>query len=572
VWTQQAYLKASNAGSGDAFGSSVAISGDTIVIGASGEDSSATRVNGDQINNSSSDSGAAYVFVRNGGEWIQQAYLKASNTGSSDAFGGSVSVSGDTVVVGATFEDSKVVNTSGDGADDSMSESGAAYVFVRNGATWTQQAFLKASNAGFIDLFGASVAISADTVVIGAFGESSNATGVNGNQLNNQSSASGAAYVFVRNGTVWTQQAYLKASNTGRNDLFGVSVSVSGDTVAVGAEGESSNAQGVNGDQLDNSQTRAGAVYVFARDGGTWSQQAYLKSDKTARQSRFGVSVGISDETLVVGALLEASFGAGYVFNRRGTVWMRQGSLTARNSGVGDLFGNVVAVSGSTIVIGADQEAGKAVGVNGSDAGDGAFRAGAAYVFGPKTLGIRVEQPAGVGLTDGVANVRYPAVSVGGMADLTFTIRNSGTTNLTDFALALDGPEASQFSVTADPAEIIAPGESSTFTVRFSPTSEGTKTATLHLASNDPDHNPFDVTLVGTPNVPTAVASGNDLTVSFVGTPGSRYRVQYLPGLTGSWTDFAPPALYTVPASGVFSHTDLNPPDTLRLYRAVLVP
>jgi hypothetical protein len=569
VWTQQAYLKASNTEAGDAFGSSVAISGDTVVIGASGEDSSATRVNGDQINNGSSDSGAAYVFVRNGGEWTQQAYLKASNTGLSDAFGGSVAVSGDTVVVGAAFEDSRVVNASRDGADNSMSDSGAAYVFVRKGTTWTQQVFLKASNAGLIALFGSSVSISADTVVIGAFGESSNATGVNGNQLNNQSSASGAAYVFVRNGTVWTQQAYLKASNTGRNDYFGVSVSVSGDTVAVGADGESSNAQGVNGDQLDNSQNRAGAVYVFARTGAMWSQQAYLKSDNTRRGSRFGLSVGLSDETLVVGAPFEA----GYVFNRRGIVWMmKQGSLTARNSGEGDLFGNAVAVSGSTIVIGANQEAGKAVGVNGSDAGEGAFGAGAAYVFVPKTLGIRVEQPAGVRLTDGGANVRYPAVSVGGIADLTFTIRNSGTTNLSEFALALAGPGANQFSVTADPAEVIAPGGNSTFTVRFSPTSEGTKTATLHIASNDPVQNPFDVTLVGTPNVPTVAASGNDLTVSFVGTPGSRYRVQYLPGLTGSWTDFTPPALFTVPASGIISHTDLNPPDTLRLYRAVLVP
>lgn len=155
---------------------------------------------------------------------------------------------------------------------------------------------------------------------------------------------------------------------------------------------------------------------------------------------------------------------------------------------------------------------------------------------------------------------------------MTFTIRNSGTTNLSEFALALAGPGANQFSVTADPAEVIAPGGNSTFTVRFSPTSEGTKTATLHIASNDPVQNPFDVTLVGTPNVPTVAASGNDLTVSFVGTPGSRYRVQYLPGLTGSWTDFTPPALFTVPASGIISHTDLNPPDTLRLYRAVLVP
>ncbi len=134
------------------------------------------------------------------------------------------------------------------------------------------------------------------------------------------------------------------------------------------------------------------------------------------------------------------------------------------------------------------------------------------------------------------------------------------------------GIDADQFRVTADPMASLAPGESTTFTVRFSPTSEGTKTATLHIASNDGFQNPFDFTLVGTPNVPTVAASGNNLTLNFVGAPGGRYRVQYLPGLAGSWTDFVPPALYTVPASGVISHTDLNPHDTLRLYRAVPGP
>ncbi len=164
------------------------------------------------------DSGAAYVFVRSGGIWTQQAYLKASNTGAGDGFGDSVAVSGDTVVVGASGEDSNATGVDGNQGDNSASHSGAAYVFIRSGGIWTQQAYLKASNTGADDDFGNSVAVSGDTVVVGAYSEDSNATGVDGNQGDNSASASGAAYVFTRSGGIWTQQAYLKASNTGADD------------------------------------------------------------------------------------------------------------------------------------------------------------------------------------------------------------------------------------------------------------------------------------------------------------------------------------------------------------------
>jgi uncharacterized repeat protein (TIGR02543 family) len=142
-------------------------------------------------------------------------------------------------------------------------QSGAAYVFVRNGATWSQQAYLKASNTGQSDYFGGSVSVSGDTVVVGASGEASSATGVNGNQSDNLAEDSGAAYVFVRNGATWSQRAYLKASNTGADDSFARSVSVSGDTVVVGASFEASSATGVNGNQSDNSSVPSGAAYVF---------------------------------------------------------------------------------------------------------------------------------------------------------------------------------------------------------------------------------------------------------------------------------------------------------------------
>ena len=173
--------------------------------------------------------------MRSGTNWIQQAYLKASNTGTGDLFGYSVAVSGDTVVVGAVQESSNATGVNGNQSDNSALNSGAAYVFVRSGTNWSQQAYLKASNTGAGDTFGCSVAVSGDTVVVGAPNEDSNATGVNGNQSNNSATDSGAAYVFVRSGTNWTQQAYLKASNTGTDDNFGVSAAVSGDTVVVGA-------------------------------------------------------------------------------------------------------------------------------------------------------------------------------------------------------------------------------------------------------------------------------------------------------------------------------------------------
>src|SRR6185503_10971485 len=174
----------------------------------------ATGVNGNQADNSAADSGAAYVFVRNGTSWSQQAYLKASNTDTGDFFGGAVALSGDTAVVAAFQEDSNATGVDGNPSDNSASSAGAAYVFVRGGMTWSQQAYLKASNTGAGDQFGAAtffaspsgVAVSGDTAVVGAPGEDSNATGVNGNQANNSTPSSGAAYVFVRDGTNWSQQ------------------------------------------------------------------------------------------------------------------------------------------------------------------------------------------------------------------------------------------------------------------------------------------------------------------------------------------------------------------------------
>ena len=428
---QQAYLKASNTELSDAFGGSVAVSGDTVVVGAGGEDSNATGVNGDQSDNSVSGSGAAYVFVRNGTNWSQQAYLKASNPEPGDNFGWSVAVSGDTVVVGAVAEDSNATGVNGDQSDNSVFGAGAAYVFVRSGTNWSQQAYFKASNPGENDLFGDSVAVSGDTVVVGARLEASNASGVNGNQSDNSVFGSGAVYVFVRNGTNWSQQAYLKASNPERADGFGGSVAVSGDTVVVGARAEDSNASGVDGDQSDNSAGASGAAYVFVRSAGEWSQQAYLKASNPEGADFFGSSVAVSGDTVVVGAENEDSnasgvngdqsdnsapfAGAAYVFVHNGTSWSQQAYLKASNTEANDLFGVSVAVSGDTVVVGATGEDSNATGVNGNQSDNGAPFAnssGAAYVF--TGLGIAPELAVplmGNVQFDGIPNTRFEFIN-----------------------------------------------------------------------------------------------------------------------------------------------------------------
>jgi trimeric autotransporter adhesin len=316
VWSQQAYLKASNTGANDIFGHSMALSGDTLAVGAPGEDSNAVGVGGDQINELAPDSGAVYVFTRTGTVWSQQAYIKASNTGAGDEFGFSVALSGDTLAVGANLEDSGAVGVGGNQNDtrNQATDSGAVYVFTRTGTDWSQQAYIKASNTGAGDQLGMSVAVSGDTLAVGAHFEGSNAVGIGGDQNNDLSPDSGAVYVFTRTGTLWSQQAYLKASNTGTGDQFGYSVALSGDTLAVGAITEDSSAVGVGGDQTNDLAGNSGAVYVFTRTGAVWSQQAYLKASDTGAQDFFGWSVALSGDTVAVAAPGEASLsGAVYV-------------------------------------------------------------------------------------------------------------------------------------------------------------------------------------------------------------------------------------------------------------------
>ncbi len=380
--TQQAYVKGSTSGFINDLGMSVAISGDTMVVGVPGQQEVIGFFLGVGSVAPANILGSVLVFVRTGGVWTQQAILQASNAQINDYFGCAVAISGDTIVVGAAGERSNATGVNGNQADTSLFRSGAAYVFVRSGNVWSQQAYLKASNTEREDHFGASVAISGDSIVVGAFGERSNSTGINGDETDNSYFGAGAAYVFTRSGTAWSQQAYLKASNTFLTNSFGYSVAIEGNTIAVGAEREFSNATGVNGNQADRSAETAGAAYVFVRDGTAWTQEAYLKGSNTERGDYFGHSVAISSNTLVVGANGEAAAsGAAYVFLRSGTTWSQQAYLKASNAEEGDSFGRSVSISADAIVVGAPFESSQPNGFASNQADNSVGRAGAAYVF-----------------------------------------------------------------------------------------------------------------------------------------------------------------------------------------------
>ncbi len=315
TWTQQQELTASDGMAYDSFGEAVAISGNTLVVGAPYH---TVGANGSQ--------GAAYVFVQSGTTWTQQEELTSGDGQAYDSFGEAIAISGSTALVGA-FEHPVGANGG----------QGAAYVFVQSGSTWTQQGELTASDGESYDYFGASVSVSGSTALVGA---QTHAVGANRYQ--------GAAYVFVKSGGTWTQQQELTASDGAADDSFGTSAFVSGTTAAVGAP---SHMVGAN--------MRQGAAYVFVEgDGGAWTQQQELTaSDGRAHDSNFGESISVSGGTVVVGSysktLCSSEQGAAYVYvEGMGGTWTQQQELTASDGVASDGFGFAVSVSGSTALAG----------------------------------------------------------------------------------------------------------------------------------------------------------------------------------------------------------------------------
>ncbi len=326
TWSQQAKLYSPDF-AGNWFGKSVAVAGDTALIGAARDSDAA---------------GAAYVFVRTGETWTYEAKLTAADSAVADWFGNSVALSDGTALIGAP------------GDDDRGVDAGAVYVFARNGRSWIQQAKLTAADGVDFAEFGGPIALSGDTALIGVRNDAEN-----GN-------AAGAAYVFTRTGSTWSQQAKLIAADGDDGDNFGKSVALFGDTALIGATGANAN-----------------AAYVFTRIGGVWRQQAKLTAADAVVGDVFGFSVALAADTALISSSAGQDWnpGAVYVFTRNGNDWTQQAKLLPPDSPPSDAigffinFGIDVALSGKTALIGAFQD---------DDKGE---NAGAAYVFDLGDLG-----------------------------------------------------------------------------------------------------------------------------------------------------------------------------------------
>jgi len=305
-------------------------------------------------------SGSAYIFTRSGTTWTPQTKLLASDGHAGDQFGCFVSLFGDTALIGAMWD------------DDNGVDSGSAYVFTRTGTTWTQQQKLSASDAAAGDWFGSCVSLSGDTALIGAQA---------------YDTGNGSAYVFTRTGTTWTQQAKLLASDGAAGDCFGYMVSIDGNTALIGA------------DYDDDNGVDSGSAYVFTRTGTTWTQQAkLLASDGAAGDDFSGGGVVLSGDTVIIGAELDddngVDSGSAYVFTRTGTTWTQQAKLLASDGAAGDQFSMFgLALESDTAIIGA------------WDDDDMGANSGSAYVF--TRTGITWTQQQKLTASDGAAGDQF---------------------------------------------------------------------------------------------------------------------------------------------------------------------
>jgi hypothetical protein len=356
---QHVYAKASNTGNRDRFGTSVAIWGDVLVVGAPYEDSGPSNGSGAPGDDSHEDSGAAYVFRRTGSSWRQEALLKSSDADSSIGFGHSVAIWDATIVV------------------TRVGVVGAVYVFRNSGQGWMEEAFLLPTQPDLYDQFGASVALHGDTLAVAAPREDSSATGIDGDPSLNDKTDSGAVYIFQRTDAGWGQAAYIKASNTGAYDEFGRGLALWQDTLAVGAPFEDSSSTGINGPQNDEGAVDSGAVYLFQRNAGAWTQTAYIKALNTSASRKFGARLALWEDRLAVGS------GAVYIFDRMDGSWAETVAIEPSEFGLppGEGFGTSIALWREFLAVGAPSNDSAATGINGDAFNEDALNSGAAYLF-----------------------------------------------------------------------------------------------------------------------------------------------------------------------------------------------
>jgi hypothetical protein len=338
-WYQQQKIVPSDRDYEDRFGVSVAISGDFAIVGTYGEDEDSLG------GNSVYEAGSAYLFHRIDTVWTEQQKIVASDRGEYDYFGNSVSISGNYAIVGAYGECHDTTGT------DSLYNAGSAYIFHFNGTRWTEQQKIVAPDRAEYDQFGYSVSISGDYALAGAWLDDHDAANLN--PLSN----AGSAHIFVRSGSTWKQQQKIVSADRSTRDIFGYSVSLSGNDAIIGAYQEGHDASG------GAYKAEAGSAYLFHRDDTTWTQQQKIVASDRSADDQFGFSVSIAGDYAMVGAYLDAQdasganplhfAGSAYIFVRNGNTWSEQQKIVAPDRAAEDRFGNAVAISEDFALAGA---------------------------------------------------------------------------------------------------------------------------------------------------------------------------------------------------------------------------
>ena len=487
-WSEMAKLTASDGSRDDYFGYWVAVDGDTVVVGAYRDDDKGLQ------------SGSVYVFVKPSSGWAsatETAKLTASDGERFDLFGRTVSVDGDTIVVGAYLD------------DDNGPESGSAYVFVRPSTGWastTQTAKLTASDGARIDRFGHSVAVEGETVVVGA------------NWDDDDGTDSGSAYVFVKPSAGWTdttETAKLTASDGAKADRFGHSVAVYGDTVAVASDGD------------DDNGTSSGSVYLFVKPSTGWAsatQTAKLTASDATRNDYFGQSVSMEGDAVAVGAYANADdgleSGSAYIFVKPSAGWANTtetAKLTASDAAKADRFGWSISVTGDTVVVGAYKD------------NDNGRYSGSAYVYQVK-----------------------PWTPIPGSGATTTSHTVTGLTYFLPYTFQLR-------AVTAGGASQASGSVKATLPANGDP-AFADDTATLEVVENtDAGEN------IGAPGTATDPDSGDTLTYSLSEVDASPFAIDTATGRitvgTGTTLDYESKASYTVTVSvsdGKDSHANAD--------------
>jgi len=501
TWTQVQKICASDRAASDNFGRSVDIDGDYIIVGAYNEDENATG-SGTLVS-----SGSAYIFHNTAGTWSQVQKICASDRAANDFFGFSVSISGNYAIVGAQQEDEDAAGA------NTMSMAGSAYIFLNTAGTWAQVQKIVANDRAAADSYGYSVSISGDYAIVGAYQEDENAAG--GANL----PEAGSSYIYYNNAGTWIHDQKIVPPSRATQDYFGYAVDISGDYLIVGAYNEDEDASEAN------TMVAAGSAYIFYNNAGTWTIANKLVASDRLAADRFGYAVAICNDYALVGAYYEdedaagsntfSGAGSAYVFHNNAGNWSQSQKIVPSDRAMGDYFGFTVALTSSSLMVGAYAEDHDAAGLNLMTS------SGSVYMFAPAGAEMNVKQNL-TNIADGGSYDFGNIVSGSSSGAITFTIENLGAADLTLSGtpkIVISGADASYFVVNqSSVTSPVVPAGSTTFTITFNPTAVISYSAQISISNDDSDESPYNFIINGTgAKIPQTITDFNAITTKTYG-------------------------------------------------------